>query len=451
MSTEKLYYQDAYRKEFTANVLSCEAAKNGFAVVLDRTAFYPEGGGQPCDLGTLGAARVLDVQERGEEIVHTCDAPLSGEVCGRIDWARRFDLMQQHSGEHLLSGLVYRRYGFDNVGFHMGADVITVDFSGVIPTEDLPALEYEVNEGIWQNAQVLTLFPTEEERAGMFYRSKKALTGQVRIVRVPGMDDCACCGTHVARTGEVGLFKLLSCVRFHQGVRLELVCGARAYRYLGLVHEQNREISGLLSAKPLETAAAVRRLQDEHDALKYTLVGWKNKYFTAVADRLCGDGNLPSVTASAPAEARRERQCSDEGGDKRSVCEAPAARALAGDGAIVPAGMNAPCEGGRDEPRSSVVLAFQSELSPADVSQLCLLLMEKTDKLCAVFSGSDETGWKYAIGQTNGNLRDLIKDFNAHCQGRGGGRPNFAQGSAQANKSRIEAFFAPRGSFIENH
>ena len=380
METIKLYYQDPYLAEFTAQVRSCEPCAGGFAVVLDQTAFYPEGGGQPCDLGTLGDARVLDVQERGDEIVHTCDAPLSGTVTGRIDWPRRFDLMQQHSGEHLLSGLVHRRYGFDNVGFHMGADVITVDFSGVITQDELPALEAQINAWIWQNAVTEVLWPSEDELKTMFYRSKKALTGKVRIIRFPFMDDCACCGTHVARTGEIGLIKLLSCVKFHQGVRVELICGKRAYDYLCRICAQNRAISGLLSAKPFETAAAVCRLQDEQAALKYELGGWKNRYFTEKVAALC---------------AERDR-----------------------------------------------FLLFEPGLSPADVQQLCLLLMEKTDRLCAVFSGSDEAGWKYAIGQTGGDVRALVRDFNAACQGRGGGKPQLAQGSAAASRAEIERFFA---------
>lgn len=405
MATKKLYYEDVYCRDFTATVLSCEACRGGYAVVLDRTAFYPEGGGQSCDLGTLGGAKVLDVQERDGEIVHTCDAPLSGEVTGQIDWPRRFDLMQQHSGEHLLSGLVHRRYGYDNVGFHMGADVITVDFSGIIPPEDLPALERQINAWIWQNAVTEVLWPTEDELKTMFYRSKKALDWPVRIIRFPFMDDCACCGTHVARTGEIGLIKLLSCVKFHQGVRLELVCGQRAYDYLSQIYEQNREISGLLSAKPLETASAVRRVQDEQAALKYELTGWKQRYFAEKAETLCRGRYTPQSGESSRADS--------------------AAQYVAPYGAVV---------------------VFEDGLSPADTAQLCLLLMEQTKNICAVFSGDDESGWKYAIGQTGGDLRTLVKDFNAQCQGRGGGRPNFAQGSAAASRSEIEAFFVGAGA-----
>ena len=400
MSTEKLYYQDAYIKTFTAQVCSCEPAKNGFSVILDKTAFYPEGGGQPCDLGTLGDAKVLDVQEKDGEILHLCDRALSGEVTGSIDWDRRFDLMQQHSGEHLLSGLVHRRYGWDNVGFHMGADVLTVDFSGIVPQEDLPKLEQQVNEWIWSDVETEILWPCEAELPLIPYRSKKALTGAVRIVRFPGMDDCACCGTHVRRTGEIGLIKLLSCVKFHQGVRVEMIFGKRAADYLSQVFDQNREVSGLLSAKPLETAAAVKRSQEELASLKYELTGWKNRYFAEKAELLCSGRDTPRSGESSRADS--------------------AAQYVGPYGAI---------------------LAFEPGLTPADVQQLCLLLMEKTDRICAVFSGDDKGGWKYAIGQTNGDLRQFVKQFNQSCRGRGGGKPQFAQGSAQATREEIEAFF----------
>ena len=393
--TEKLYYTDPYLTEFGASVVSCEAAKGGFAVVLDRTAFYPEGGGQPCDLGALGGARVLDVQERDGVIVHTCDAALEGQVTGRIDWARRFDLMQQHSGEHLLSGLVHRTYGFDNVGFHMGQDVITIDFSGVVPSEDLPGLEAQVNAWIWQNVETQILWPDADELPRIPYRSKKALSGAVRIVRFPGMDDCACCGTHVARTGEIGLIKLLSCVKFHQGVRIELVCGGRATAYLSRVFDQNREISGLLSAKPLQTADAVRRMQQELSETNFALSGWKTRYFAQIAASVCRD--KPCLSA-------------DEQGSSLQK------------------------EGG-------ALLVFEPGLTPSDIQKLCLLMMEQTDRLCAVFSGDDAAGYKYAVGQTGGNLRELVKAFNQACQGRGGGKPNFAQGSVSATRAEINQFF----------
>ena len=261
MATRRLYYEDAYIRRFEAEVISCEPKGKRYEVVLDQTAFFPEGGGQAPDLGVLGGARVLDVQERGDTVVHTCDRPLTpGEaVAGELDWARRFALMQQHSGEHLVSGLVHERYGWSNVGFHMGADCMTIDFSGPIPPEDIPGIERAANEAVWADLPSEVLLPSAAELEQLHYRSKKALTGQVRLVRFPGTDLCACCGTHVARTGEIGLIKILSCIKFREGVRIEMMCGSQALSYLSAIHEQNHEISTLLSAKPLQTAKAVRR------------------------------------------------------------------------------------------------------------------------------------------------------------------------------------------------
>ena len=254
MATRRLYYEDAYIRRFEATVVSCEPKGKRFEVVLDQTAFFPEGGGQAPDLGVIGGAKVLDVQERFDEVVHTCASPLSlGEtITGEIDWDRRFALMQQHSGEHLVSGIVHARYGWNNVGFHMGADCMTIDFSGPIPPEDIPEIEHAANEAVWADLPSEILLPTAEELAGLHYRSKKALTGQVRLVRFPGADLCACCGTHVRRTGEIGLIKILRCVKFREGVRIEMMCGSQALAYLTAVHAQNHEISTLLSAKPLK-------------------------------------------------------------------------------------------------------------------------------------------------------------------------------------------------------
>ena len=209
---EKLYYESAYRKEFEGTVLSCEPGKNGFEIVLDQTAFYPEGGGQPADTGILGGIRVLDVHEKNGRIVHMTKEPLTpGEtVWGKIDWDRRFLHMQEHSGEHLVSGLIHGRFGYDNVGFHMGAEEVTIDFNGLLEWKDLMEIEAEANRLIWENEEVYAGFPPKEELADLDYRSKKEIAGDVRITEFPGADICACCGTHVKNSAEVGLVKFIS-------------------------------------------------------------------------------------------------------------------------------------------------------------------------------------------------------------------------------------------------
>lgn len=284
--TGKLYYEDCHLREFSARVVSCGKTEKGWEVVLDATAFYPEGGGQACDIGTLGGANVLDTRERGEEIIHLCDAPLEAgsTVTGEICWERRFDLMQQHTGEHIVSGVIARRWGYANVGFHMGADMVTIDFDGPIPPEALPEIEAEANGILWRNIPVKCWVPTPEELPGVAYRSKRALPWPVRIVEIPGGDRCACCGVHVAATGEVGLVKLFSCVKFHQGVRIEMACGGRALRLLNACYEQNRQVSQAFSAKIWETGEAARRMNDALAKEKFRRTALQKQVFASVAE-----------------------------------------------------------------------------------------------------------------------------------------------------------------------
>ena len=293
MQTRKLYYEDCHLRQFDAKVIRCEKAEGGYRVILDATAFYPEGGGQACDLGTLGEATVLDVQEQGEDIVHLCDKPLEvgATVTGRIHWERRFDLMQQHTGEHILSGIIHKKYGAHNVGFHMGAEVTTVDFDVTIPTEDLDALENAANLAVYENLPVNCHYPSEQVLQTLPYRSKKALTPPVRIVTVPGYDCCACCGVHTATTGQVGLIKILSCVKFHQGVRLEMVCGGRAMGLFQQVWEQNRLVSQAFSAKLLETGAAAVRMNEALAAEKFRATGLEKKLLDTLAQSYVGKGD----------------------------------------------------------------------------------------------------------------------------------------------------------------
>ena len=265
METIKLYYEDAFLREFDATVLSCQQGKNGWTVVLDGTAFYPEGGGQPADHGILGGVNVLDVHEKDGVITHTCDGPLTvGQtVHGAIDWARRFDHMQQHSGEHIVSGMLCSTFHCDNVGFHLGADTVIIDYNADITWEDVLAIEDRANRYIWADHPLQITWPSAEELKELPYRSKKELSGDVRIVAFPEADMCACCGTHVQRSGQVGLVKFLSCQKFRGGVRLELVCGKRAADYLSACWEQSLHIGQALSVKPVAASAAVERLQKE--------------------------------------------------------------------------------------------------------------------------------------------------------------------------------------------
>lgn len=377
--TEKIYYSNPFLKEFSAVVLSCREEAGRWAVTLDRTAFYPEGGGQPADHGTLNDAQVLDTREKNGIIIHTCSKPLcEGEqVIGTIDWERRFDHMQQHSGEHIVSGMICSRYHCDNVGFHMGHDVVTVDFNADIAPEDLPGIEAEANAYIWGNTAVDIRFLSGEALEQAEYRSKKFIPGEVRLVAFPGADCCACCGTHVLTAAQVGFVKLLSCQKFREGVRIEMVCGGRAAAYLSAVLEQNTKISRTLSAKPMETAAAVERLQKELYEVRGRAAEMEERDFQRRANDCIGAGDVLLMEHDMPAES---------------------------------------------------------------VRKLCDTVLNTCGGRCAVFAG-DDGAYKYAVGVREGDIRPLIKELNTSLGGRGGGKPNFAQGSVSADAAAIRAFF----------
>ena len=380
METEKLYYADPFLKTFTATVLDCQPGKNGFVVTLDRTAFYPEGGGQPTDQGTLDGAAVTDVHEKNGVVLHNVDSAveIGKTVTGVIDWARRFDHMQQHSGEHICSGLICGRCHCDNVGFHMGTDMVTIDFNADIPWEELLEIEAQANQYIYEDHPIDIQFHRGAELDAIDYRSKKPLEGDVRIVAFPGADCCACCGTHVLRSGQVGLVKFLSVQKFREGVRIELLCGKRALNYLSRTWEQAKTIGQRLSVKPVDAAAAVERLEHELSAAKLRCSQLEESVFAAIAQEQAGKGN---------------------------------------------------------------VLLFQSPMKPDSVRKLADAAAKTCGGLAAVFAG-EGIHYAYALGRADGqDISAQVKAMNAALHGRGGGRNGFAQGSVEAERSAIEAFF----------
>ncbi len=379
--TQKRYYEDPGLAAFTANVTGCEKTEGGYAVTLDATAFYPEGGGQPCDLGTLGDAQVLDVQERGGEVIHLCDRPLSGSVEGRIDWERRFDLMQQHSGEHMVSGVICGRFGCHNVGFHIGAELVPIDFDAPIPADALPEIEAEVNRAVWRDIPLHCWVPAPEELPGVPYRSKRALAWPVRIVEVPGVDTCACCGVHVKTTGQIGLVKLFSCVKFHQGVRIEMACGGRALRYLNAAFDQNRQVSQAFSAKLLDTGAAARRMNERLAAAGYRCTGLELRLFDAIASGYAGQGN---------------------------------------------------------------VVHFEEDLAPAALRELADRIGTVCGGTAAVFSPT-EGGHAVCLVSKCGSVKELGDAVKQRLSARGGGKPGYFQGTVPADQTQIRTFFLDIG------
>ncbi len=287
--TGKLYRENQYIKEFEANVISCIPVKGGYETVLDKTAFYPEGGGQPGDRGFIGSSSVTDTVERGEDIIHICKSAVQGKVRCSIDWNFRFLNMQQHTGEHIFSGILHSLTGFDNVGFHMGETDVTVDFNGPVTGEILLQTEKKSNEIIWKNIPVKEIFPSAEELSGYEYRSKKEISGQVRLIDIEGADLCACCGTHTAYTGEVGLIKAVSMINYKQGVRITLKIGARALDDYIIKNENAAEISASLCAKTEEIASAVEKLKEKLSREHLGFTELKKKYFGLLCSELTAD------------------------------------------------------------------------------------------------------------------------------------------------------------------
>ena len=378
--TQKLYYIDSHLFDFSADVRHCEKNGERWEIVLDETAFFPEGGGQPADIGTLGGVTVLDVRERGDEIVHICDGPLEigSTADGHVERELRLCRMQNHSGEHVFSGIAHGLYGCENVGFHMGDGDLTIDFDRELNEEEIRRIETEANLAVRENLPVRATFPSKEELACLEYRSKKELQGDIRIVEIPGVDRCACCAPHVANTGEIGLIKVLSFERHRGGVRLVLACGMWA---LGdAVKKQNSvtEISVLLSAKRDEVAPAVQRLLRERDALKEknAQLAMELVHFKA-ARQPDTDGNLCYFEAVPDEIAMRE---------------------------------------------------------------LVNLLTEKCSGMAAVFFPGTDGGTRYIIGSRHVDLRKASRVINAGIDGRGGGRPEMIQGSAAASEDQIREF-----------
>jgi len=375
----KLFYEDSHLQAFTATVTGCTQCKKGWEITLDATAFYPEGGGQACDTGILGGVNVLSVREDGDRILHLCDGPLElgSTVEGRIDWDRRFDLMQQHSGEHIVSGIIHSRYGWHNVGFHMGSDVVTIDFDGPVPTGDLQEIEDAANAAIWANLPIRCWYPAQAELPAVPYRRKKDIPWPVRIVEIPGYDCCACCGTHPAFTGEIGLVKLFSCVKFHEGVRIEMACGKRALDILSHAFAQNRLVSQAFSAKIRETGAAAQRMNETLSAEKFRSAALEKRLFGHIAQAYAG---------------------------------------------------------------KTLALHFEQDLSPTGCRELCDTIAGYA-RVAVTLSGTDEAGYCLCIVTQTGDAKAIGDAAVKALHGRGGGKKEAFQGRLSATRAEIETYF----------
>ena len=372
----ELYYREPYTAEFDADVVKSEKVEDHYETVLSDTAFYPEGGGQACDTGTLNDVKVYDVQNHDGTIIHYTKEPVNDPVVhGVIDWDRRFTNMQLHTADHIFSGLVHKHFKYDNVGFSMGEHGVRMDFNGPISQGEIRKLELEANQVIWNNLPIRANVVDSERLKGITYRSKKELTGNVRIVVIPGVDVCACCGTHVARTGEVGSIRIYSCEKYKEGVRVIMFAGKKALEEDNILTEQNHEISVALSAEPQKTYSAVKSLQDQLETYKKEI----------------NDLNAELLTYK----------------------------------------INDFKEG------SSLAVDFEKNADRKLMIRLANDLVDQRHVKTAAVMNQTDNGYAYVIISHSVDLKSLSKDLNASLNGRGGGKPDVIQGSFQADEETI--------------
>jgi len=380
--TRRLYDENAYETEFTARVISCTQTDESYAVILDRTLFFPEEGGQTPDCGVLGDAQVLDVQIKENVIIHTVDKPLEvgSSVKGSIDWKHRFYNMQQHSGEHIFSGLVHKRFGHQNVGFHLSNQIVTMDFDGPITQTEVKELELAVNEVIAKNVPIIVSFPSKEELETMSYRSKIEIEGQVRIVTIPGYDVCACCAPHVKSTGEIGMLKVMDMQNYKGGVRISILCGFRALNAFNEKSEIITALSRMLSAKQEDILSYVERLQTGNQQLKTQLDDAKKELMEWKLNNL-------------------------------------------------------------DKSQKNVFL-FESGLNTPTVRNAVNRLVEEFEGVCGVFAASNEGGYSFIIGSKNIDCKSIGEQLKNKYGIRGGGSEKMIQGFIQGDRKYIENILA---------
>ncbi len=378
--TEKLYYNDAYIKEFTATVISCEPKGDTYSVTLDKTAFFPEEGGQYSDRGTLNGVNVGDVREHDGVIYHVTDAPLHpGEtVHGKIDFDERYEKMQCHTGEHILSGIIHSLYGLDNVGFHLGRDDVTMDINAPLTRSELDRVELLANEAIYKNMDVVALFPDADELSKMTYRSKLELTENVRIVNIGDVDSCACCAPHVAKTGEIGLIKILDFAKLRGGIRIHIAAGRRAMCIFREFYANARAVSAMLSVPKSEIPEGVKKLVEDNAAVRSDMAAMRLMNIERAANE------LPKSSGN-------------------SVVFLP-------DAAI------------------HELIAFSN------------IALPRIDGILVLVSGTEEN-YKYVISSRTVDLKNEIQSINKSLLGRGGGKPDMVQGSFACKAEDIRAYF----------
>ncbi len=391
--TTRLFDQDSHLFDFSAVVLSCEAGGDDtLQVLLDATAFFPEGGGQYADPGTLAGFAVTDVRERGGVILHTVTGatsdrfPVGAVVEGKVDRRTRPVRMQNHSAEHILSGIIYRKYGFSNVGFHLGDGDVTLDFDGVLTRAQLDEVEEEANAVVAACLPIRATYPEPSVLAHLTYRSKLDLTENVRIVEIgtpdAPIDRCACCAPHVANTGEIGLIKMLDFQHYKGGIRIHMLAGAWALRDYRRRYTDTATIAAALSVKQEDVATAFDRLSADLEEKRRTIATLR--------------GKVQALTVAAIPKT--------EG----SLC------------------------------------FFDEALDGNEMRRLLNLLKTKCTRFCGVFAGNDEDGYRFVIGRGDDapDLKAYARELSTALLASGGGSSEMQQGKSMATRATIEAYFA---------
>lgn len=386
LGTYKIYYENVHQTDFTAVVVECIPAKeDGFwLIVLDASAFFPEEGGQSADKGTLNGENVLDVTIKQGILYHklACELPAGTEVTGHVDWNRRFDFMQQHSGEHMISGLLHSHFGLENVGFHLSDREVTLDMNGEVSLEQLRLIEQEANTYVWQDLPVKISWPSPEELEILHYRSKLALMENVRIVEIPGVDICACCAPHVDTTGQIGLIKIVNVQNHRGGVRINILCGGRALADYSEKQDSVWAISSLLSAKQPEVADAVVRAKEDTRQQK--------ERANALQAELL---NVQVSALPSPEEVKN-------------------------------------------------VILFVGELDAIALRNAVNSLTAKYSGYCGIFAGDDGNGYRFIVGSSSCNCQELAVCMRQKLQAKGGGSAPMIQGNIAASAEELRSFWA---------
>ena len=377
--TVRLFDIDSKIKDFDAVVISCEKKGEKFETVLDQTAFFPEEGGQFCDSGKIENVCTVSVEERDRVIYHITDSKfeIGQKVHCSIDFDERFRKMQNHTGEHIVSGTIHRLFGFNNIGFHLGRDDMTADFDGILTAEALRTVEQMANKAVYDCRRITAYYPTESELENITYRSKSEIDGKVRIVDIEGVDICACCAPHVSNTGEVGIIKILDHMRFKGGTRIHIRCGYDALDDYRDRYNQIYSISTALSLKQKETADGVAKFIEADGKLKGKISALKKEL------------RLLKLNGIHDTEA--------------NIC------------------------------------IFDDDDDINSQRELVNLAVKKCGGICALFSGNDSDGYRYIIASENADMKKLAPALNKALFGRGGGSSEMICGSCNASKTEIEA------------